>query len=220
MFSPRIPRPAKHRVTALVVAGKILLCGALATGLCSAASAQLAEGNSRLALPPSQLNQPFETPIFLVGHVAFGGGFRDQPGDLGYGGSLVFWPGSAANIFSEFLGWNAGMAVQVDYLQIPDGGDITSADLILRRYFNNRGDRKIEVHPFLGIGSGVSKIGRPDPGDVAEGDHWSLLVEAGQEWHFKPTFMFYLKAQYRWMINAGRTYRTWSVRAGVGLAWP
>jgi hypothetical protein len=32
--------------------------------------------------------------------------------------------------------------------------------------------------------------------------------------------MFYLKAQYRWMINAGRTWRTWSVMVGAGLAWP
>jgi len=133
---------------------------------------------------------------------------------------LIFRPGSPVNIFGGILDWKAGMVVQVDYLKIPDGGDITSADLILRRYFNNRGDRKTEVNPFLGLGSGISNIDRPDPGDVAQGDHWSILGEAGQEWHFKPTFMFYLKAQYRWMINAGRTYRTWSVLMGVGFAWP
>ena len=53
------------------------------------------------------------------------------------------------------------MVVQLDYLQIPDRGDITSADLIMRRYFNNRGDRKTEVNLFRGLGSGVSDIVRP-----------------------------------------------------------
>ena len=56
--------------------------------------------------------------------------------------------------------------------------------------------------------------------DISAGDHWSILVEAGQEWYFKPGLMFYVKGQYRWMINAGRTYRTWSVFAGLGVAWP
>ena len=112
------------------------------------------------------------------------------------------------------------MVVQADYLEVPDGGDITSVDLILRRYFNNRGDRKTEVNPFLGIGTGVSVIESPGEDDVAAGDHWSLMAEVGQEWFFKPTHMFYLKAQYRWLINAGRTYRTYSIHVGAGLVWP
>lgn len=192
----------------------------LAVGPSTGAVAQLAEGNSRLELPPSQLGQPFENPVFLAGHWAYGGGFQDQQGDQGYGGALIFRPGSPVNIFDGLLDWKAGMVVQVDFLQVPDGGDITSADLILRRYFNNRGDRKTEVNLFLGLGSGVSYIDRPRPDDVTAGDYWSILAEAGQEWFFKPTHMFYLKVQYRWLINAGRTYRTWSVLVGAGLAWP
>ncbi len=192
----------------------------LTLGYADLAYAQLAEGNDRLELPPSQIGKPFENPVFLTGHWAFGGGFLDQSGDQGYGGSLVFRPGSPVNIFGGILNWRAGMVVQVDYLQIPDGGDITSVDLILRRYFNNRGDRKVEVNPFLGVGTGAADITRPEPHDIASGDHWSLLVEAGQEWYFKPTHMFILKAQYRWLINAGRTYQVWSVLVGAGLSWP
>jgi hypothetical protein len=207
-------RPARFKILTL------LTVLALTVGLPTATAAQLAEGNSRLELPPSQLGQPFENPVFLAGHLAYGGGFQDQQPDLGYGGALIFRPGSPVNIFDGLLNWKAGMVVQVDYLQVHDGGDITSADLILRRYFNNRGDRKTEVNLFLGLGSGVSKIDRPRQDDVAAGDHWSILAEAGQEWFFKPTHMFYLKAQYRWMINAGRTWRTWSVMVGAGLAWP
>jgi hypothetical protein len=194
----------------------VMLVFCLPGALC----AQLTEGNDRLKLPPSQLGKPFENPIFVVGHVAYGGGFLEQEGDLGYGGSLIFRPGSPTNIFDHLFGWNAGMVIQADFLKVPDGGDITSLDLILRRYFGNRGDRKTEVNLFFGIGSGVSRIERPDPQDISGGDHWSILGEAGQEWFFKPGLMFYVKGQYRWMINAGRTYRTWSGFAGLGIAWP
>jgi len=193
---------------------------ALAVIVCAPAAAQLAEGNSRLELPTSHLDEPFENPVFLTGHGAFGGGFRNQSGDLGYGGALIFRPGSPINIFDGVLNWTVGMVVQVDNLKVPDGGEINSGDLIMRRYFNNRGDRNTEVNMFLGLGSGLSEIIRPGVGDVAAGDHWSILAEAGQEWFFKPTHMFFLKGQYRWMINAGRTYRTWSLLVGAGLAWP
>lgn len=193
---------------------------ALSVSLATRSTAQLTEGNDRLKLPPSQLDQPFETPVFVTGHWGFGGGFRDQPGDQGYGGSLIFRPGSPVNIFTGLLNWKAGMVVQVDYLKFPDGGDLTAADLILRRYFGNRGDRKVEVNLYLGLGTGAGQIDLPDPDDVANGDHWSLLAEAGQEWYFKPSFLFYLKGQYRWLINAGRTYQIWSVHVGVGFAWP
>ena len=196
------------------------LAWTLALVLSTPATAQLTEGNSRLELPTSHLNEPFENPVFLTGHGAYGGGFLKQSGDWGYGGSMIFRPGSPINIFDGLWNWTTGMVVQVDFLKVPDGGDITSLDLILRRYFNNRGDKKTEVNIFLGLGSGISEIKRPDAQDISGGDHWSILAEAGQEWFFKPTHMFFLKGQYRWMINAGRTYRTWSVLAGAGIAWP
>ena len=90
----------------------------------------------------------------------------------------------------------------------------------MRRYFNDRGDRTRAVNLFLGLGSGVSDIRRPEPGDDAAGEHWSILVEGGQEWHFKESHLFFVKGQYRWMINAGRTWRAWSVMVGLGLVWP
>jgi hypothetical protein len=198
----------------------LTLAVVMAAGLSAPSTAQLTVGNDRLKMPPSQLGQPFETPVFVTGHWGYGGGFRHQPGDQGYGGSLIFRPGSPANIFTGLLHGKVGMVVQVDYLRFPAGGDLTAADLILRRYFGNRGDRKVEVNPFLGVGSGAGQIDLPDPGDVAVGDHWSLLAEAGQEWFFKPRFVLCLKGQYRWMINAGRTYQLWSILVGAGLAWP
>lgn len=184
------------------------------------ALAQLEEGNPRLSLPPSHLDEPFESTVFLTGYISYGGGFRDLPGDIGYGGTMVFTPGSPPNIFSAFLGWNATMVVQVDYLEIPDGGSSLSGDLILRHYFGKQDGRKSKLDFFLGLGSGVSQIRLPDPSDVAEDDYWSLMVEAGQDWNFKPGFLFFAKGQYRWMINAGRTYQTWTFMAGLGIALP
>ncbi len=206
-------------MTRFVVLAILMYC-CLSVGLDTSAQAQLAEGNSRLSLPQSQLGQPFENPVFLAGHWAYGGGFQDQHGDQGFGGSLIFRPGSPVNIFDGFMNWKTGMVVQVDYLKIPNGGDITSADLIMRRYFNNRGDQKTEVNFFLGLGSGISDIELSDPDDDEAGEHWSILAEAGQEWFFKPTHMLFIKAQYRWMINAGRTWQTWSIMVGAGIAWP
>lgn len=72
-------------------------------GLPAAVVAQLAEGNSRLEPPRSQLGQPFENPVFLAGHLTYGGGFQKQPGDQGYGGALIFRPGSPVNIFDGLL---------------------------------------------------------------------------------------------------------------------
>ncbi len=214
------PKPRNMALSRVMVALPLLAVLALAAVCPELSRAQLAEGNPRLSSPPTGLNQPFETPVFLAGHAAYGGGFRDQGGDLAYGGSLIFRPGSPVNFFSSFLHWQMGMVIQVDYLEVPDGGHITSGDLIMRKYFGNRGDRKVEVNLFLGLGTGISDIRRPHENDPEGGDHWSILVEAGQEWYFKDTHMFFLKGQYRWMINAGRTWQTWSVLAGVGLAWP
>jgi len=200
----------------LALAGACLL----ATGIADTANARLTEGNDRLKLPSSQLDRPFETPVFLAGHWTYGGGFQKQPADQGYGGSLIFRPESPVNIFTGLMNWQAGMVVQVDYMRIPEGGDVTSLDLILRRYFNNRGDRRTEVQPFLGLGTGAADVSLPDPDDNTSGEYWSILAEAGQEWFFKPSFLFLLKGQYRWLLNAGRTYGTWSVMVGAGFAWP
>jgi hypothetical protein len=202
-------------------ASTVLLAVLLAALLPAAVSrAQVAEGNPRLAPPVSHLNEPFETPVFLTGHIGLGGDFDRQAVDVCYGGSLIFRPGHAVNIFSSFLDWTTGMVLQVDHLETPDGGSVLSGDLIARRYFGNRGDRSTEVRLFLGLGSGVSDVRRPGPADEATGQYWSIMVEGGQEWYFSNSFFFFFKGQYRWMINAGRTWRAWSVQAGLGVPWP
>ena len=75
----------------------------LALVLSTPAAAQLAEGNSRLKLPASHMNEPFENPVFLAGHIAYGGGFQKQSGDLGYGVSMIFRPGSPSTFSTGCL---------------------------------------------------------------------------------------------------------------------
>jgi len=204
--------------TSLVLAVCLWLCS-FPGGQCRAQES-LADGNPRLTPPRSHLGEPFAGKIFLAGHVAAGSGFRDHEPRLGWGGALIFRPGSTLNIFDGLFDWNAGMVLQGDYLEIAGDGRIMSYDLILRRYFANRGDREVEVRLFLGAGSGVSDIRHPaDSGEVPE-DAWSLLVEGGQEWHFKPRFHLFIKGQYRWMINSGRTFGTWTAMAGMGFVLP
>ena len=43
--------------------------------------AGIEEGNPRLARPVSHLNEPFETPVFVTGHIGFGGDFDRRPAD-------------------------------------------------------------------------------------------------------------------------------------------
>jgi hypothetical protein len=179
-----------------------------------------AEDNPRLALPRSHLGQPFEGETFLAVHGGAGGGYQGHDPRLGLGGSLIFRPGSTLNIFDGLFGWNTGMVLQADYLELQDDGRIMSYDLILRRYFADRGERKTEVRMFLGLGSGLSEITPPRDYADSKEDFWSLLVEGGQEWFFKPTHHLFVKAQYRWMISSGRTFRTWTLMAGIGIPLP
>lgn len=199
-------------ITALwLLAGQAAVCRA---------QGSLGEGNPRLANPRSHLGEPFEGKIFLAGHIAGGSGFTDHEPRPGWGGALIFRPGSTLNIFDGLFGWNAGMVLQADYLEIAGDGRIMSYDLILRRYFANRGDPKVEVRLFLGVGSGVSEIRHPAGEGGGREDAWSLLFEGGQEWHFKPHFHLFIKGQYRGMINSGRTYGTWTAMAGMGVTLP
>ena len=106
----------------LLLLGAAALWGAVWPGGGVLAQGQLAEGNPRLALPGSHLGQPIDHPVFVTGHAAMGGGFMHLSGDLGYGGALVFGPGSSVNICDGFAGWTTALVVQVDHLQVPDGG--------------------------------------------------------------------------------------------------
>jgi len=189
-------------------------------GLSIPASGQLAEGNDRLALPRSYLDEPFDGAVFVTGHGSIGGAYDGLGAGGGYGGTLIFRPGSPVNIFNALFRWNVGTVFQVDHQTLDNGGSWTSADIIVRNYFGNRGDRETEVTLFLGLGSGGSER-RPEGAEREDYQmYWTWLVEGGQEWHFKPGFLFLVKAQYRWFLVDGDVDGMWSVQAGAGFRWP
>lgn len=196
------------------------LGGLLCFLVASPTAAQLAEGNDRLSLPQSHLDEPFDGAVFLTGHGSFGGGYDGRGADIGYGGSLIFRSGASANFFNALFRWNMATVLQVDYQKLDGAGSWTSIDFIMRRHFNNRGDRKTEVNLFLGVGTGGSE--RNLEGDVTDENqrYWTWLLEAGQEYHFKPGFLFLIRGQYRWFLIDSQVDGMWSVQAGVGFRWP
>jgi hypothetical protein len=184
------------------------------------ASAQLAEGNDRLSLPQSHLDEPFDGAVFLTGHASFGAGYDDRGADIGYGGSLIFRSGASANFFNALFRWNMATVLQVDYQKLDGGGSWTSIDLIMRRHFSNRGDSETEVNLFLGVGTGGSERHLEEDATDDGQRYWTWLVEAGQEWHFKPGFLFLIRGQYRWFLIDSQVDGMWSVQAGLGIRWP
>lgn len=178
--------------------------------------------NSRLELPRSQLNQPYEGPVLVSIYTAIGGGFEvDQSKtEPGIGGVLVFRPGAAANFLDFLYDWNTGMVLQIDYQQLSDTDEVLAADGILRRYFSDRGRDGTEVRLFLGAGIGGARFSIPRTGGEEVDKYWCAVAEAGQEWLTRDQWFFFVKAQYRYHLHRHRNYRAISLQAGVGAPWP
>ena len=184
------------------------------------ASAQLAEGNERLALPGSHLGESFENPVFVTGHVGIGGDYEGYGTDTGYGGSLIFRPGHPVNLLGTLFRWSVGTIAQVDYQRLDGGGSWTAIDLVARRYFGNRGTEAVPVNLFLGLGTGGAFRKLEGAEETEDETHWTWLVEAGQEWFFRPTHMIFIKGQYRWFLVDDEVDGQWSVMVGAGFRWP
>jgi hypothetical protein len=186
----------------------------------AAAAAELAEGNERLELPRRALDDPFATPVFVAGHVGYGGDYRGFGPDVGFGGAAIFRPGSTVNLLDALFRWNVGTILHLDHQTLEDGGSWTAVDIIARRYFGNRGSAEVEVNLFVGLGTGGAFRTLEEAEEAEDEVHWTWLVEAGQEWWFKPTHMIYLKGQYRWFLVDDRADGQWSAQLGIGLRWP
>lgn len=184
------------------------------------ASAQLAQNNPRLALPASGLHRQYEDPIFITGHVGVGGGFQYDQGQLAYGASLVFRPGSALNFLDFLAPLNAAMVLRLDHQQLTSANRIYSGDLVVRRYFANRGDDRTDVLPFFSFGGGASDVTLPADEGGGNARYWSWLLAAGQEWFFKPDIVVVARVQYRRFSYGAAFVSTWSVTGAVGLPIP
>jgi hypothetical protein len=179
-----------------------------------------ARGNPRLSPPTSRLNRPEAQAPYVCGHLSFGGTFSHDQGLAGYGGSIIFRPPSSADFLDFLAPWNTGLVLQADWLSLGDGGRVLSADLILRRYFDERSGSRTSVMPFAGGGIGASSAWTGRGGSSAGLKYWSLLLEGGQEWRFARGHMLLVKGQLRMLRQGSRDWSTWSVLAGVGLPFP
>lgn len=179
-----------------------------------------ARANPRLTPPTSRLNRPEAEPPYITGHLAFGGTFSHDQGLPGYGGSIIFRPPASADFLDFLAPWNTGLVLQVDRQSLGDGGRMLSADLILRRYFDERGGSRASVVPFAGGGLGASSAWPGRSGSPPGLKYWSLVLEGGQEWRFARGPLLLVKGQLRVLRQGGRDWSTWSVIAGIGLPFP
>lgn len=185
------------------------------------AVARVEPPNPRLSLPASRLGRPFEEPVFLTGHLGFGGGFQFDQGLPAYGASLVFRPGSAASFLDFLYDLNSAMVLRIDYQRITTDADrMLSADLILRRYFADRGTAETEVLPFVGLGIGSTDVTVPQEAGGGNSRYWSWLVEVGQEWYFSPRYVVIARAQYRRHSYGDFLVSTWTVSGAIGIPVP
>lgn len=208
--------PSRPVVRAAVLSA--LLLSVVPGAVCGAAAGD--RTNPRLSPPTSRLNRPEAQAPYVCGHLSFGGAFSHDQGLPGYGASIIFRPPSSADFLDFLAAWNTGLVLQADWLSLGDGGRVLSADLILRRYFDERGGSGTSVKPFAGGGFGASSAW-PGPGGTPPGlKYWSLVLEGGQEWRFARGHLLLVKGQLRVLRQGGRDWSTWSVLAGVGLPFP
>ncbi len=179
-----------------------------------------AASNPRLTSPASHLGPSADSPIFLAVHGQIGGAFEFDSGVFGYGTELVFRPGAAANFLSFLYNWNAGICLQVDYLNVSDNESILSGDFIVRRYLQPMRDPGNRDSTFFGAGFGASRVILPPGSSGAQNKYWSLLVEAGREWTVKDKYLMWLKAQYRHYDHSGYNYSNWTLQVGAGIPLP
>ncbi len=188
--------------------------------MASVVQAQIAENNPRLSMPNSRLNRPYDAPVFITGHLGFGGSFQYGHGQLNYGGSFIFRPGSSANFFDFLQKLNSAMVLQLDYQELAPESRMFSGDLILRRYLAEGGGDGAEVLPFLGLGICATDVIMPAGSGIGNSRYWSWLMEAGQEWYFKPDFVLVGRAQYRHFSYGEAFVSSWTVSVAVGIPVP
>lgn len=184
------------------------------------ALAQLAENNPRLAMPDSRLHRSFNAPVFITGHVGLGGGFQHQHGQLDYGASFIFRPGSSVNFLDALHKYNSGLVLRLDYQKLSPRNRIFSGDLIIRHYFGDRGGPQKEVLPFLGAGFGASDVTLLPRDGGGSSRYWSWVVGGGQEWNFRSEWVVVARVQYR-HYSFGRAFiTTWAATVAVGIPVP
>ena len=179
-----------------------------------------ASTSPRLTLPRSHLSAPYDSPVYLTGHLAAAATEKYDVGQWGVGATLLLRPGSASRFLHFLYDADLSMVLQADYLRLAAKRRILSADLILRHYFADMSDADVRVGAFLGAGLGASQITIPPDDGGGRLSYFSWVLEAGQEWKIAERYLVAVKLQYRSFHHEGFDYSAWSLQGAVGLPFP
>ena len=174
----------------------------------------------RLELPRSHLSAPYDSPVYLTGHLAAAATESYDIGQWGVGATLLLRPGSASRFLQFLYDADLSMVLQADYLRLAAKRRILSADLILRHYFADMSNADVRVGAFLGAGLGASQITIPPDDGGGRLSYFSWVLEAGQEWKVAEHYLVAVKLQYRSFRHEGWDYSAWSLQGSVGLPFP
>jgi len=191
----------------------------LVTALILLPGTVLAE-NPRLALPRSHLGQPEPAPIFLTGYLGFGGAPDYDLGSLGYGGQIIFQPGSASAFLNQLYSWNSSLIIQFDYQKVTEDSRILSADLIVRHYLSDRRLPETLEALFVGAGIGASHVRLPLGEPDSETSYFSFVAEMGKEWDLRRDLLVVTRFQFRYYNYGGYNVSTWAFSVGAGIPVP
>lgn len=203
-------RHHRRRAAALVL-GLVMLVGAAWAG---------AGENPRLALPKSDIDRPFRTPVYVCGHAALAAaGVVDgvQPGG---GAAFLFRPENANRFLGFLSGWNTSLVLQAEYHKVGDDLRILSGGMIFRRYLKDFSPPAPFSSWFVGAGVGASEVtlAPEDGGGMETG--WEYLGEAGQEFNPRENLVVYWQLQYRSYRYHAHDFSHFSVKVGAGVPWP
>jgi hypothetical protein len=206
-----------------------LLLGALAmlwaaglAGAASAAEPRLTDGNDRLSRPRSHLHRSYDGPVFVFAQLGAGGSFQHDNLQYGYGGGIVFRPGSAAHFLDRLYDLDTGLVLQGDYQKVAADARLLSADGILRHYLDDRAvGESVEVRPFIGAGLGATDARIPASEGGGRDRYFSWLIEGGQEWVIDGRYLVLVRGQFRRYSHDGHNFSGWSLRVagGIPLFW-
>ena len=167
------------------IAGWVVLFLAVVAGGPSGAQS----GNPRLARPHSHLGSPFQSPVFVTGHVAVGAGGVMESLQNGVGAMFLFRP-CEADRFMDFLnGWNSSLVLQAEYHRVNSDQRILSGDMIIRRYIRDFTLTTPSKATFVGVGIGASEVTLVPPDGRGFEIGWEYVFEGGQEWNLRENFL-------------------------------
>jgi hypothetical protein len=182
--------------------------------------ATAAAENRRLSVPHSNLDNPFQAPVFLAGHVALAAGGVAEGFQKGGGAVFLFRPGASDRFLDFLYGLNASMVLQAEYHRVNDLQRVLSGDMIVRRYVEDFSAPAPRKSFFYGLGIGASEVTltAEDGGGLEIG--LGIVAEAGQEWNLQRSMLAYWQIQYRSYRNKGHDLSHWSFKVGAGIPLP